>query len=84
MDFVTLLGLLAGTCTTIAFVPQLLKTWQSRSAGDISVIMLVTFSTGLLLWLVYGIFIRSLPVVLANGVTLVLSSVILYFKFKFK
>jgi MtN3 and saliva related transmembrane protein len=84
MDFVTLLGLLAGTCTTIAFVPQLLKTWKTRSAGDISMIMLVTFSTGLLLWLIYGVLIQSLPVMLANGVTLILSSVILYFKVRFE
>jgi MtN3 and saliva related transmembrane protein len=83
MDFVTLLGLVAGTCTTIAFVPQLMKTWKTRSAGDISVVMLITFSAGLLLWLIYGILIQSLPVMLANGITLVLSSVILYFKFRF-
>jgi MtN3 and saliva related transmembrane protein len=84
MDFTTLLGLIAGICTTIAFVPQLLKTWRTRSADDISAGMLITFEIGLLLWLVYGLLIGSSPVILANSVTLVLTFIILYFKFRFK
>lgn len=83
MELITLLGLAAGTLTTIAFLPQLIKTWKSRSAADISGVMLITFCMGLLLWLIYGVFIQSLPVILANGVTLVLASIILFFKLKF-
>jgi len=84
MEPVTLLGLVAGTLTTIAFLPQVIKTWKSRSAADLSGVMLITFSFGLILWFIYGIFIHSLPVILANGITLILTLIILFFKFWFK
>jgi len=84
VDSVTYLGLLAGTLTTIAFVPQLLKTWKSRSAEDVSLGMLITFCTGVFLWLLYGFFIRSLPVILANAVTLLLAGTILVLKIKYR
>jgi MtN3 and saliva related transmembrane protein len=81
--FVDILGLLAGTFTTISFLPQVIKIWRSKSAKDISLAMFSIFSIGVLLWLVYGLFINSLPVILANAVTLVLASTILVFKFKY-
>jgi len=84
MNGITLLGLLAGTLTTIAFLPQILKTWRSKSAKDISLTWLVTFTSGIALWLVYGVCIRELPVILANSITLMLTSIILFFKFKYK
>lgn len=78
------LGLIAGCLTTVAFFPQVLKIWKSRSAADISLGMFIVFSTGLVLWIVYGLSISSLPVVLANGITLVLSLTIVVFKIRFK
>ena len=78
-----LLGLTAGTLTTVAFIPQLMKAWKSKSTGDLSWGMIVTFSTGVLLWLIYGIWIDSLPVILANAVTLLLQSGIVSLKIKF-
>jgi MtN3 and saliva related transmembrane protein len=84
MDWVMVMGLVAGTLTTIAFVPQLLKTWKSRSAEDVSLGMLITFCTGVFLWLLYGLFIRSLPVILANAVTLLLAGTILVLKIKYR
>lgn len=83
MDFVNLLGLLAGTLTTIAFFPQVLKTWKSKSAKDISLGMFMCFSTGVFFWLIYGILIQSFPVIAANAVTFVLAFTILVFKFKY-
>ena len=80
MDAVTGLGYLAGALTTIAFIPQLTKTWKTKSAEDISFGMLLTFSVGVLLWLIYGLLIDSPPVILANVVTLVLASTILALK----
>ena len=73
MQHITLIGILAGTLTTIAFLPQVIKTWRSHSADDISAGMLLLFSSGLVLWLVYGIAIEALPIILANSVTLVLT-----------
>ena len=83
MDGVTTLGLIAGTLTTIAFIPQIVKAWQSKSTGDLSWGMVVTFSTGVFLWLVYGIWINSLPVILANAVTLLLQAGIVTLKIKY-
>lgn len=84
MDLVTVLGLTAGCLTTIAFLPQLVKTWRTKSAEDISSGMLISFCVGLFLWLIYGICIGSLPVIIANAVTFVLAAVILFFKFRFE
>jgi MtN3 and saliva related transmembrane protein len=83
MEPTTLLGLLAGTLTTIAFLPQVIQTWQSKSAKDISLGMFVTFCAGVFLWLVYGILIEDLPVIIANFVTLLLASSILWMKLKY-
>ncbi len=84
MEFADLLGLTAGALTTVAFVPQVVKTWKSRSARDISLVMFVLFTTGVALWLVYGLYLRSLPIVATNAVTFVLAALILYFKIRFK
>lgn len=84
MDIPTLLGLGAGTLTTVAFVPQVLKTWRSKSGDDISLGMFLLFSTGVLLWLIYGILIDALPVILANAVTLVLSLTVLVLKLRYQ
>jgi len=78
-----MLGLTAGALTTIAFVPQLTKAWRTRSTGDLSWGMLVTFSTGVLLWLIYGLWIDSLPVILANAVTLLLQAGIVSLKIRY-
>ena len=67
---VTAIGLIAAVCTTVSFVPQLIRVWRLRSAREISLTMFLVFSLGTFLWLLYGILIRSLPVILANAVTL--------------
>jgi MtN3 and saliva related transmembrane protein len=84
MDFITILGLVAGTLTTIAFVPQLMKTWRSRSAKDVSLIMLVVFSTGVFLWLIYGIYLQALPIILANSITLIFNLIIVSLKIRYR
>jgi MtN3 and saliva related transmembrane protein len=78
-----LIGLAAGALTTLAFLPQLIKTWRSRSARDLSLGMFAVFNLGLVLWLAYGILINSLPIIIANSVTLVLAGAILYFKLRY-
>ncbi|MCL1471909.1 SemiSWEET transporter [Argonema antarcticum] len=84
MDFLTILGLVAGTLTTIAFLPQVIKTWKSQSAKDFSFGMLITFSLGVFLWLLYGIAKNDLPVILANLLTFVLNLIIIVLKTKYK
>lgn len=84
MNDINLLGMLAGTLTTVAFVPQVVKIWQSKSASDISLAMFFIFNLGLVLWLLYGIAIHSMPVIVANAVTLVLTGIILMLKIRYK
>lgn len=79
-----LLGSLAGTLTTVSFVPQVWKLWKSRSAEDISFGMFSIFAVGVLLWLVYGIMIQAVPIILANSVSLVLVAAILVMKIAFR
>lgn len=80
---VEVLGTLAAICTTISFLPQVVRTWRSRSVADISLVMYLVFCTGLALWLAYGLFIDSFPVVAANAVTLVLAGSVLVMRILF-
>ncbi len=84
MDFHTIIGLTAGFCTTIAFLPQAVKTWKTKSAKDLSLGMYSVFCTGILLWLAYGIMINDIPIIITNVVSIILASSILYFKLSFK
>lgn len=84
MNSLTILGLVAGTLTTIAFLPQVVKTWQSKSAQDFSFGMLITFSVGVFLWLVYGLYKNELPIILANLITFALNSIIIVLKVKYR
>ncbi|MBX3300669.1 MAG: SemiSWEET family sugar transporter [Nitrospira sp.] len=83
MDIATPLGLLAGTLTTIAFLPQVIRIWRNKSAKDLSITMLVTFTTGVFCWLVYGVMIDSLPVIIANAVTFVLAGMNVILKLRY-
>jgi MtN3 and saliva related transmembrane protein len=82
MDNTTLLGLMAGTCTTLSFLPQLIKTWKTRSTHDISIGMYLLLSIGLFLWALYGVYINSLPIIVTNVVTLVFSCTVLVLKIR--
>lgn len=84
MDYVESIGILAATCTTLAFLPQVVKTWRSKSAKDLSLGMFLIFFTGVALWLTYGLLIYNLPIILANSVTLLLAGSLLLFKFIYK
>ncbi len=84
MNLVTILGLLAGSLTTIAFLPQVIKTWRTRSTKDISLEMFAIFCSGVLLWIIYGTLVKDIPVIFTNVATLSLASPILWFKLKYK
>ena len=84
MDFITILGLVAGALTTVAFLPQMFQIWRRKSAKDVSYVMLIIFMTGLSLWLIYGIILGALPVIIANAVTLCFNLIILWLKIKYK
>ena len=83
MSKLTFLGLAAAYCTTIAFVPQLVKTWKTRSTADISLGMFLVLVIGIILWLAYGMLLGDVPLIVANGITLVLAGIILVFKLRY-
>lgn len=70
MDTLTLVGLGAAACTTIAFIPQIVRNHRRRSAGDLSLLSFSVFTAGVILWLVYGLAINNLPIIVANVLTL--------------
>jgi MtN3 and saliva related transmembrane protein len=84
MELTTTLGIVAGTLTTLAYLPQVIKTWRSKSADGVSWSMLIILCLGISLWLVYGLYIHDLPVICANVVTLLLSSIILGLKIRYE
>lgn len=84
IDFTTLLGFIAAGCTTIAFFPQVLKVWKTHCTTDISLITFVILSSGVFLWLIYGLLIRDLPIVFANSVSFVFITTILIFKARYR
>ncbi len=83
MDKITILGLAAGALTTFSFVPQLVKIVRSKSTHDISLAMYIVISTGILLWLIYGLIIGDIPVIVANAVALFITIAILSLKIRY-
>jgi MtN3 and saliva related transmembrane protein len=74
------LGYAAGALTTTAFVPQVMKSWATRDLSGISLRMYGLFTTGVALWLLYGLSLASWPIILCNGVTLLLAGSVLLLK----
>ncbi len=83
MNYVSLIGLIAGTCTTISFLPQVIKIARSRETKALSLPMYIVLATGIFLWTVYGIFMGDMPIVLANSISLVLALTVLVLKIKY-
>jgi MtN3 and saliva related transmembrane protein len=76
------IGTAAGTLTTLAFLPQVIKSWRTHSTNDISLIMFLAFCSGVGLWLIYGLMIAAWPVIVANSLTLALAGLILVMKLR--
>lgn len=83
METTDLIGFAAGLLTTIAFIPQVVKIWRSKSADDVSLATFIAFAVGVALWLAYGILRQEPPIILWNAVTLVLAGAILAMKVRF-
>ena len=84
MDYITIIGLMASALTVIAFFPQLMKVWKTKSSKDISLGMFSIFCIGVFLWLVYGILTQDPPVTIANFLIFIQAFIILMFKMKYK
>ncbi len=83
MSTVTIVGLVAACFTTFSFIPQALKIMREKETRDLSLLMCLSLETGIFLWFVYGMLLKNLPIILANGITLIFTTVVLALKLKF-
>lgn len=83
MDAITITGYIAGTLTTISFVPQVARAWKMKETRDISLTMLILFAAGIFLWTLYGYWTNSPPVIAANLATFVLILALLALKVRY-
>lgn len=84
MRWITFLGFMAGTLTTLSFVPQVHKAWRTKRCDDLSLGMLLAFGTGVLLWLIYGVLMAASPIIVANAITLALILALLWLKGRYR
>ncbi|RJO62314.1 hypothetical protein C4544_00510 [candidate division WS5 bacterium] len=83
MNKISIIGFFAAIFTTTSFAPQVVKAFQTKSVRDLSLIMYLILLTGQLLWLTYGIFNHSYPLIVGNSITTLLSATILFLKLKY-
>ncbi|MGI4022566.1 MAG: SemiSWEET family sugar transporter [Janthinobacterium lividum] len=81
---IKILGLVAGACTSCAIIPQVITTYKTKKAGDVSILMFAVLLTGNVLWIVYGIFKSELPIIATNLLTVCLNITMLVLKIKYK
>ncbi|MEK7172473.1 MAG: SemiSWEET transporter [Patescibacteria group bacterium] len=84
MNYIVILGLVAAALTTFSSLPQVIKIIKIKSTKDISLGTYILVVTGIILWLIYGLLIKDLPLIAANIVSLILTVTILGFKIKYK
>lgn len=83
MASVDFLGVIAAVLVNISFIPQFIKSWKTKKTGDISLVMYIVYTAGILLWLIYGLIIKNIPIILSNGVGLILILSVLYLKIRY-
>jgi MtN3 and saliva related transmembrane protein len=83
MDAIKILGLIAGTITSITFLPQVIQIWKTKSAKDLSLNMLLLLILGVSMWLTYGLLVKDAAIIYTNSMVLAMSLIMLYFKWKF-
>lgn len=84
MSAIQILGLAAGTITSITFLPQVIQIWKTKSAKDLSLHMLLLLILGVSMWLTYGILVADAAIIYTNSMVLAMSLILLYFKIKYK
>jgi len=82
-NVIDLIGFFSGFCTTIAFLPQVIKAYRTRSTKDVSLLMFLVFTIGVGGWLIYGVLLMNIPIIIANILTLFLAFLILIAKIRF-
>jgi MtN3 and saliva related transmembrane protein len=83
MSITEIIGFVAATGTTLAFLPQVIKTWKDKSTKDISLVTYLLFVFGVVAWFIYGVLLHSWPIIIANLITFVLAATVLSLKLKY-
>ncbi len=78
MDCEQIIGILAGILTTVAVIPQIVKSIQTRNVNDVSPVMFLILCIGVGLWTCYGILKKDFPIIITNAISLLLNSIMLY------
>ncbi len=81
--FITAIGLTAGALTTVSLIPQLIRSWKTKSTKDVSLWMFLILAAGVFLWLAYGLMIGDLPLIAANAVSLIIAAAIIILKLRY-
>ena len=84
MNWTQIIGLAAGVLTASSLIPQVLKTLKEKKAEDVSLLMLVILLSGIVLWIVYGIKREDLPIIATNSVSLLVNSIMIVLRIKFR
>ena len=82
--YIEIIGFLAAILTTFAYLPQVYKIWRTKNTESVSLTMYLVMFLGVFLWLIYSLFIKSFPLIVANTLTLLIILIILYFKINSK
>jgi len=83
MNYVDIIGYVAGLLVLLSLIPQIIKSWKTKSTKDISLLRYIIYIIGIIMWLIYGIILVNGPMIIANSISLVLASSILYLKLKY-
>ncbi|AUP79889.1 SemiSWEET family sugar transporter [Flavivirga eckloniae] len=83
MNYIEIIGFTAAVLTTIAFLPQVYKTWKTKDVSSLSLPMLLIFFVGVFAWLIYGFLKNSPPMIFANSITIVSAFLLVYYKIKY-
>ncbi|MEM9856602.1 MAG: SemiSWEET family transporter [Bacteroidota bacterium] len=84
MEIIEIIGHFGALLSSITFIPQVYKAWQSRSVGDLSLAMMLIVFASTIVWLIYGVALTLWPVIMANSIICFLSLLLIYFKFSFR
>lgn len=84
MNWINWVGHAGAFLSSITFIPQVYKVWQTKSVGDLSLAMMLIVFSSTIVWLVYGFYLDLWPVIICNGIICVLSALLIYFKFAYK
>jgi MtN3 and saliva related transmembrane protein len=84
MELTAVIGYIAGICTTLAVIPQIVRAWRSKKVKDVSPRMFLVLISGVSLWVVYGVLKQDIPIIATNGVSLMLNMSMLYLIARYK